>query len=207
MSASRNIKYPLRTKRKAETHRKIAEAAQGLFFSKGYEATTLDEVADVAGVHVQTLYRHFSTKQELASSGDQRWFDHFKARLTDPNRSGNTFDFWRRWIGKSFRYLTQDGDERYRQYIRTRHANPPILGYLSTIRADYEDVLCQSLARDFGMPADGVGEPRLAAGMLIAGSSYVMRRYEVEDIDIVTEAILVIDQVEALFSHLLVERQ
>ena len=63
-------RYPLRTKRKAATKKKIVQAAQGIFYRKGYDATTLEEIADAAGVHVQTLYRHFPNKQTLASHGD-----------------------------------------------------------------------------------------------------------------------------------------
>ncbi len=200
-------KYPLRTKRKAETHKKIVRAAQEIFYRKGYDATTLEEIAAAAGVHVQTLYRHFANKQELASSGDHRWFEAFENWITSRDRTTNTFDFWRSWLGKTFRYLTHDGGERYRKYITVRHANPPILGELSTIRARYEDLLCLSIAEDFGMSPEGASKPRLVAGMLLAGSSYVLRRFEVENIDLVKEAVNVVDEVEAMFGHLMVSRQ
>lgn len=200
------LKYPLRTKRKAQTNKKIVRAAQEIFYRKGYDATTLEEIAEAAGVHVQTLYRHFANKQELASSGDHRWFEVFEEKITSPDRTTNTFDFWRNWLGKTFRYLTHDGGDRYRKYITVRHANPPILGELSTIRAQYEDLLCLSLAKDFDMAPEGVSKPRLVAGMLLAGSNYVFRRFEIEDIDLVKEAVLVVDEVESMFGHLVKDR-
>ncbi|MEQ8558178.1 MAG: TetR/AcrR family transcriptional regulator [Henriciella sp.] len=200
-------KYPLRTKRKAETRKKIVRAAQEILYRKGYEATTLEEIAEAAGVHVQTLYRHFANKQELASSSDWSWFQRFSDTISNPSRTENTFEFWRGWLEVTFRHLTSDGGDGYRRYITVRHANPPILGQLSTIRAQYEDLLCESLAEDFGMSPVGPGKPRLVAGMLLAGSSYVLRRFEVEDdIDLIGEAIAVVDEVEKMFGHLIRER-
>ncbi|HEY4454123.1 MAG TPA: helix-turn-helix domain-containing protein [Pseudonocardiaceae bacterium] len=48
--------------RRAATKRKVAEAAAGLFVEQGYPATTLQAIADAAGVHVQTIYQAFGTK-------------------------------------------------------------------------------------------------------------------------------------------------
>ena len=200
-----STKYPLRTQRKAETRKKIVRAAQDIFYRKGYDATTLEEIAEAAGVHVQTLYRHFANKQELASSGDTRWFERFREKITDPSRTSTTFDFWREWLVFSLSYLTQDGGKGYREYITIRHANPPILGELSRIRARYEDLLCFSLAEDFGLSPNGPGKPRLVAGMLLAGSNYTLRRFEVEEIDLVKEAVTVVDEVEKMFGHLVVD--
>lgn len=40
----------------------MAEAAAGLFVERGYPGTTLQAIADAAGVHVQTIYQAFGTK-------------------------------------------------------------------------------------------------------------------------------------------------
>lgn len=43
----------------------IREAATRLFLEKGYQATSMDEVAALAGVSKQTIYTHFTNKEEL----------------------------------------------------------------------------------------------------------------------------------------------
>src|SRR5262249_45149622 len=48
--------------RRQATRRRIAEAAAALFTERGYAATTLQAIADAAGVHVQTIYQAFGTK-------------------------------------------------------------------------------------------------------------------------------------------------
>ena len=52
----------LRDERAQVTRRRIAEAARGLFRRRGYGATTLQAVADEAGVAVQTVYAVYGSK-------------------------------------------------------------------------------------------------------------------------------------------------
>jgi AcrR family transcriptional regulator len=52
----------LRDERAQVTRRRIADAARGLFRAGGYGATTLQAVADQAGVAVQTVYAVYGSK-------------------------------------------------------------------------------------------------------------------------------------------------
>lgn len=47
------------------TARAIHREALALFYARGYEATTLREIADAVGITVGSLYNHISSKQEL----------------------------------------------------------------------------------------------------------------------------------------------
>ncbi|MGH9118030.1 MAG: TetR/AcrR family transcriptional regulator [Acidimicrobiales bacterium] len=53
------------TGRSASKHRSILEAAQTVFLRKGYGGATMDEVAALAAVSKQTVYKHFADKQRL----------------------------------------------------------------------------------------------------------------------------------------------
>src|SRR3954469_22438617 len=48
--------------RGAETRRQIAQAAVRLFVHHGYTGTSMQAIADAAGVHVQTIYLAFGSK-------------------------------------------------------------------------------------------------------------------------------------------------
>lgn len=48
--------------RRQATRRRIAEAAARLFTDGGYSDTTMQAIADEAGVHVQSVYQVFGTK-------------------------------------------------------------------------------------------------------------------------------------------------
>ncbi|WP_431682597.1 TetR/AcrR family transcriptional regulator [Kitasatospora sp. KL5] len=54
-----------RTEKARETRRRMLDAARGLFTEQGYGATTLQHVADRAGVAVQTIYFTFGNKRSL----------------------------------------------------------------------------------------------------------------------------------------------
>ncbi|MEV0999454.1 helix-turn-helix domain-containing protein [Nonomuraea sp. NPDC050202] len=54
-----------KAQKSAETRRRVLSAAGDLFVAQGYGATTLQEVADRAGVAVQTVYFVFGNKRRL----------------------------------------------------------------------------------------------------------------------------------------------
>ena len=54
-----------RSKRSTSTHEQIVQAAAELLSTKGYEATSLEEVAVQAGVTKGTVYYHFDSKEAL----------------------------------------------------------------------------------------------------------------------------------------------
>jgi AcrR family transcriptional regulator len=67
----------LRERKKAETRRRIAEAAHRLFGERGFQAVTVVEVARAAEVAEATLFNYFPTKEDLFYSG----LEAFGARL------------------------------------------------------------------------------------------------------------------------------
>ena len=50
-----------------ETRRHIAEAARSLFFERGYSGTTIDAIAQTAGVAKETVYSIFGSKRKVLS--------------------------------------------------------------------------------------------------------------------------------------------
>ena len=48
-----------------KTRDKIQLAAMQLFVQKGYSSTNVQEIADLAGISIGLLYRHYKTKEEL----------------------------------------------------------------------------------------------------------------------------------------------
>ena len=60
---------PLRDRRRASTRQDIAEAALRLFEKQGYDSTTVEQIADAAGVSLRTFYRYCSSKDETLTFG------------------------------------------------------------------------------------------------------------------------------------------
>ncbi len=67
------VETPIRDRKAQETRARITEAALELFVSRGYEGTTIDQIAEEAGVNRRTIFRHFGTKEAIL-------FDHLAVK-------------------------------------------------------------------------------------------------------------------------------
>ncbi len=79
-----------RTEKKAQSRRRILDAAKLTFFSDGFVATNLDKVADRAGVAKGTLYRYFESKADLHVAVLAENGRVFIEKLAASARSGST---------------------------------------------------------------------------------------------------------------------
>jgi len=55
----------LRARHRIETRTHLADAAVRLFSERGYEATSVDDIADAAGVSLRTFFRYFAGKDDV----------------------------------------------------------------------------------------------------------------------------------------------
>jgi AcrR family transcriptional regulator len=58
----------LRERKKQKTRCALIESAFALFKCKGFEATTIDEIADAVDISPRTFFRYFGSKEEVALS-------------------------------------------------------------------------------------------------------------------------------------------
>lgn len=70
------------TERQAARRARVIEAAMALAASGGYEAVQMRDVANEAGVALGTLYRYFSSKDQLLVAGMAEWTRELQRRLT-----------------------------------------------------------------------------------------------------------------------------
>ncbi|MYW05631.1 TetR family transcriptional regulator [Streptomyces sp. SID3343] len=75
-STTRSSAPDLRAQQKWYTRQRLIAAAAGLFASKGYEATTVDDIVAEAGVARATFYLHFAGKNDIVVElADRIWAD------------------------------------------------------------------------------------------------------------------------------------
>lgn len=77
----------LRARKRQETFERIAETGLRLFSRDGYEATTLDAIAEAAGISRRTIFYYFKSKEEILLDWQMRGFSVslHKAVLAQPS--------------------------------------------------------------------------------------------------------------------------
>ena len=80
-----------KNREKAARREQIQDAAKELFFSKGFNATTMEDIANKEELSVATLYSYFKNKEELYASLSvitlQYVYDHVKKAYHDNSMS------------------------------------------------------------------------------------------------------------------------
>jgi AcrR family transcriptional regulator len=93
----------------------LLKAALRIFAAKGYRATKLEEIAEVAGVSVGTVYYYFQNKEDLLLQAVQGHFravfaeaEHGLVDIQGPTSAKLRFVFrhaWREWLSAEFGYV------------------------------------------------------------------------------------------------------
>jgi AcrR family transcriptional regulator len=73
----------LRERKRRETLQRITDAGMCLFIEKGYDATTLDEIATAAGISRRTFFYYFKSKDDILLSLQSSMGDMIVAAVRD----------------------------------------------------------------------------------------------------------------------------
>jgi AcrR family transcriptional regulator len=189
-------RYPLRNRRRKATREQLLHAASQILAKQSYRDATLEQIAEHAGLHVQTLYNHFPTKQALAAALEREKFAN-ALKITDRD----TLSFWRQWVeDAAASQIALDSGASFMRYVHDRESDPKLAAAVLEIGREYTEVLTEALARDFGVDSQQDSFPTLVASMLWGGNSYAVRQwYEAGgEQDLVALTVAVVDDVIAI---------
>jgi AcrR family transcriptional regulator len=82
----------LRERKRRDTLRRITDAGMCLFIEKGIEATTLDEIAAMAGISRRTFFYYFKSKDEILLSAQSGMGEMIVAALRDAPAEARPLD-------------------------------------------------------------------------------------------------------------------
>ena len=146
-------------KRRSDSRERLLLAADELFQRRGFEDTTLEAIAEHAGLHVQTLYRYFPRKHDLLSAMLFKNLDEFKDYMR--TRTKSALQTWRDWVELNARRM--ESRERF-----DRPAPPETAEYWH----GYEAELAHAVAEDLDVAASHDLRPLLIACMLVGANKH-----------------------------------
>lgn len=204
------VHYPRRKEKTNQIRQDLVTTAATMFSRQGYQRTTLTEVAAAADVHVQTLYRHFKSKDDLAVAAATVGLNDCRTFFEQAPQGQNTFQIWHAWITRTVSYLSSFGFSDHKKEQLLAPSSLMNDKYLVIIYSGYEDLLTQYLARDFQLDPRHSRIPRLAACLLWSGNEAAVKRCAgldrgvdtLADVDsLLEESLGVVDDVEKLFKQ------
>ncbi|MCH6163408.1 TetR family transcriptional regulator [Streptomyces marispadix] len=161
--------------------RELAAAAMELFATKGYEATTVDEIAATAGVARRTFFRHFRAKEEAIFPDHDDTLVRAQAVLEAAPPHENPLDTVCRGIKEVMRMYAASPKGSVERYKLTREV-PALREREIASVARYERLFTRYLLGHFDEAAhrDGDDDPLLAevaASAVVTAHNHVLRRW------------------------------
>jgi AcrR family transcriptional regulator len=161
--------------------RRLAAAAMELFATKGYEATTVDEIAAAAGVARRTFFRHFRSKEEAIFPDHDDTLVRAEAVLNAAPAHEHPLDTVCRGITEVMRMYAARPEVSVERYRLTREV-PTLREREIASVARYERLFTRYLLGHFDERAhrDGDADPLLAevaASAVVTAHNHVLRRW------------------------------
>jgi AcrR family transcriptional regulator len=137
---------PLRERKKLRNRRALAEAALRLFAANGFDATTLEELADAADVSKSTFSRIFPAKEAAGIEAEAELWSAFLASLDGRELSGVLLGELHAALAAAVTGLDPEWDQRFLDTRRLLANEPALLRYVEHYRASVKDELVTRLA-------------------------------------------------------------
>ena len=154
----------LRERKKLRTRALIQKEAIRLFLERGFEATTIEEIAEAAEISPSTFFNYFPTKEEvvLQDELDPLILAAFNAQPegTHPIRA------LRDSMKTVFGQLTAEQDNVMRQRISLMSSTPALRSAMLTQFADLVDQIAELIAGRVGREATDFAIRNLAGALL-----------------------------------------
>jgi AcrR family transcriptional regulator len=165
----------LRERKKLRTREAIVKAAFELFAERGFEGTTIAQIAEVAEIAPRTFFSYFPSKDDVVFHDFEEQYALVSSWLSDREPGANTFDALRAGIGASLEEAGEEGAARLAEKrLRNKlvRENESLAAHSEHLRGKFAELVSESVAADLGAAPSDLG-PRLVAAAMMAAMNVV----------------------------------
>ncbi|MGK3990839.1 TetR/AcrR family transcriptional regulator [Sorangium sp. So ce136] len=154
----------LRESKKRETRQRISDIATGLFYARGFDAVTVEEIAAAANVSKMTVFNYFARKEDLLLDREDEVKLLLREALGERPEGQSPIDALRRLVDRlcEQKHPFARIDSQTVGFWRVVAASPSLRARLREIGDETVDGLAVELA---GPRPDGLA--RLVAGVIV----------------------------------------
>lgn len=154
----------LRESKKRETRQRISDVATGLFYARGFDAVTVEEIAAAANVSKVTVFNYFARKEDLLFDREDEVKLLLREALGERPKGQSPIDALRRLVDRlrEQKHPFARVDSQTVGFFRVVMASPSLKARLREIEDEAVEGLAVELA---GPKPDGL--TRLVAGMIV----------------------------------------
>jgi AcrR family transcriptional regulator len=168
-----------RERKKQATRERIEAAALHLFADRGFDATTVDEIAAQAEVSPRTFFRYFATKDDVLFGGRDAQLEALDKAVGDrPTGESEQAVVCNALV--TFSEFLQDHGGAYLVRRRLTERNPSLLGSELVEQRRWEQLLARSLAQQSGRSEPSF-EQRVLAGSGVAALAVAVHEWYQSD--------------------------
>ncbi|MER6417241.1 TetR family transcriptional regulator [Streptomyces sp. NPDC001137] len=156
----------LRERKKIKTREAIRTATYALIEEQGYDATTIEQIAERAEVSPSTVFRYFPTKEDivLTDEYDPLMLEELRARPADES----WIESVRHVMRKSLDFMAQESPEVIRLRAHLGVQVPAVRSRMYESMSETGRLMRGAIAERFGLDPDSL-EVRVYAMSLIGG--------------------------------------
>jgi len=153
----------LRERKKRETREALTRAALELFAERGYDETTLAEIAEAAGVSTRTIFAYFPSKEDILFATTQAMCDALARALVERPAGTDALTALREFILASV-HEKSDLDQKLGQVIA---GDATLTSHKRARISQLQEALGAAIADDLGVGPDDL-RPQVAAASVTA---------------------------------------
>jgi AcrR family transcriptional regulator len=160
----------LRERKKQRTRDALLRAALELFTTHGYEATTVDDIADAVDVSQRTFFRYFAGKEDAALAVQELATAHFVTALRERPAHEAPMEALRQAVLEGWDTMNDVISsvvpiELFLRMYRVMESTPVLLAAHLRRSVEIEDTVARVLADREGLDVDADPRPRLAVAV------------------------------------------